>query len=151
MASYISLFIFIFVSCQTSGLFHMGLLETAFLHKHTVYLLAILCIQRAKKRQTKTDQHIIPASIFFQITFEITHFKRTVHWKEPNSTVESVCYFRSDGLQMSQAAEMGNRTWIHLQKNWQRMHTPLDHQDTASHHNLQEHGRQDAWHQQSYA
>lgn len=149
MASYISLFIFIFVSCQTSGLFHIGLLETAILHKHispgnTVYT-------KSKKRQTKTDQRIINASIFFQITFEITHFKWTVHWKELNSTVESVCYFRSDRLQMSQAAEMGNRTWIHLQKNWQRMHTPLDHQDTASHHNLQEHGRQDARHQQSYA
>lgn len=149
MASYISLFIFIFVSCQTSGLFHMGLLETAILHKHTSPGNTVYT--KSKKRQTKTDQHIINASIFIQITFEITHFKRTVHCKEPNSTVESVCYFRSDGLQMSQAAEMGNRTWIHLQNNWQRMHTPLDHQDTASHHNLQEHGRQDAWHQQSYA
>lgn len=47
---------------------------------------------------------------------------------------------------------MGNSIWIHLWENRKQMLTIADHQDTASHLNLKEHGPQeyDAKHQRSY-
>lgn len=106
--------------------------------------VVLLYTQQAQKKEKR-------------ITLEI-HFLLKNIWnnmfqmnrRELNSAVESICCFRSDWLQVSKAAKLGSRTWINVQKKRQRIHAPLDSQDTAPHHNFREHGQRDARHCKSY-